>query len=374
MPEYPRSTDGAPLVEVEKLTFAYDSARVLDVDRLEVHRGDITVLTGHNGSGKTTLLKVINGLLQPSGGVVRLWGESIATGRGRRMLRSRSVLVHQKPYLFHESVASNIRYVAKLREPNARDIEARIEEALAVVRLEDVAHRRASGLSGGEKQRIAIARALAVRPDLLLLDEPTSNIDPESIRAIERALREVNRAGTTILMTTHNLATAYRLATRVYPMTAGHIEHDRNNVFRGHIENTDEYFTYFRIGGGSGSAGAGPTSAATAAAASAAAGPEKVQATGPVIRVPAQDRDTVAAVIPMDDIILSREPFESSAQNHFSGRVTAIEPYQQGRRIDVDCDGVIMSALITPYAIEQLGLGAGSEVHLAFKASAVRLY
>lgn len=333
-----------PLLEVENVSFAYDAEEVLAVDGLSVDSGDIAVLTGHNGSGKTTLLKVINGLLPQSAGVVRLWGEATTTGRGRSLLRGRSVLVHQRPYLFHESVAANIRYVVKLREPGAGDIDARITEALAAVRLEGFAHRRATGLSGGEKQRIAIARAFAVKPDLLLLDEPTSNIDPESIRAIEQALREANSAGTTILMTTHNLATAYRLATRVHPMAAGRIEQDRNNVFHGRIESTDEYFTYFRADEGA------------------------------VIRAPAQDGETVSAVIPMDDIIVSKESLQSSAQNRFRGRVARIEPYERGQRIEVDCDGVFMSALVTPYAIEQLELDIGTKVHLAFKASAVRLY
>lgn len=345
---------GRPLIEVEGLSFAYDAEPVLALDRLSVDRGDVAVLTGHNGSGKTTLLKVLNGLLSPSTGSVRLWGESIAAGRGRSLLRSRSVLVHQRPYLFHQSVEANIRYVVKLRAPGARDVDARIAESLAAVRLEGFGHRRATGLSGGEKQRVAIARALAVRPQLLLLDEPTSNIDPESIRAIEGALGETNCHGTTIVITTHNLATAYRLATAVYPMEAGRIHGDRNAVFHGGVEQTDEYFTYFRVVLGSGSAGG--------------------RATPVVIRAPAQDGDAVAAVIPMDDIIVSTEPLRSSAQNHFYGRVAAIRPYEGGRRVDVDCEGVIMPALVTPFAVEQLGLGPGAAVHVALKASAVRLY
>ncbi|MFP4374185.1 MAG: ATP-binding cassette domain-containing protein [Spirochaetaceae bacterium] len=350
---------GRALLEVEGLRFAYGAEPVLAVDEFSIRAGDVAVLTGHNGSGKTTLLKVLNGLLQPSPGVVRLFGESIATGRGRSLLRSRSVLVHQRPYLFRESVEANIRYVVKLRAPGARDLDDRLAESLAAVRLEGFAHRRATGLSGGEKQRVAIARALAVRPELLLLDEPTSNIDPESIRAIEEALREVNRRGTTIVVTTHNLATAYRLATTVYPMEAGRIRGDRNAVFRGSVEHTDEYFTYFRVTGTSGAASAGAAS---------------VQETPLVIRAPAQDGEAVAAVIPMDDIIVSAEPLRSSAQNHFHGRVSAVEPHEGARRIDVDCEGVIVSALVTPYAVEHLGLGPGADVHLAFKASAVRLY
>jgi tungstate transport system ATP-binding protein len=359
-----RGAAGRSLIEVEGLSFAYGDEPVLTVDGLSIDRGDIAVLTGHNGSGKTTLLKVLNGLLSPSAGDVRLWGESIATrrgrtgpphtARGRSMLRTRSVLVHQKPYLFHESVAANIHYVVKLREPNARDLEARVFESLAAVRLEGFADRRATGLSGGEKQRVAIARALAVHPELLLLDEPTSNIDPESVRAIEQALREANRRNTTIVITTHNLATAYRLATAVYPMEAGRIHGDRNAIFHGGVEQTDEYFTYFRVARGSSSGGR--------------------QAAPVVIRAPAQDGDAEAAVIPMDDIIVSTEPLRSSAQNRFHGRVTAIAPYEGVRRIDVDCNGVIMSALVTSYAVEQLGLGPGAEVHLAFKTSAVRLY
>lgn len=341
-----------PVVAVEQLRFAYDTTEVLAIDGLEVGHGDVAILTGHNGSGKTTLLKVINGLLTPTDGVVRLWGESIGATQGRTLMRSRSVLVHQKPYLFHESVAANIRYVVKLREPDATDVEERIESSLAAVRLAGFADRRANGLSGGEKQRVAIARALAVRPDLLLLDEPTSNIDPESIRAIESALRDANRAGTTILMTTHNLATAYRLASRVFPMAGGRLLADRNNVFHGSVDHTDEYFTYFAVRGSGTRAG---------------------ETTG-IIRTPAQNEPAEAAVVPMDDLIISREQFESSAQNHFSGQVAGIAPYAGGRRVDIYCDGTVFSALVTDYAIEQLNVETGMTLHLAFKASAVRLY
>jgi molybdopterin-binding protein len=93
-----------------------------------------------------------------------------------------------------------------------------------------------------------------------------------------------------------------------------------------------------------------------------------------VIRAPARDAEAEAAVVPMDDIIVSRARLESSAQNHFAGRVAAIVPYERGRRVDVDCGGIVLSTIITPYAIEQLDLELGNEVHLAFKASAVRLY
>ena len=351
-PERGAQRSHTPVVAVEDLRFAYDTTEVLAVDTLEVHRGDVAVLTGHNGSGKTTLLKVINGLFTATAGVVRLWGEPTDGARGRSLMRSRSVLVHQKPYLFHESVAANIRYVVKLREPDAADIDERIEASLAAVRLDGFADRRANGLSGGEKQRVAIARALAVRPELLLLDEPTSNIDPESIRAIESALREVNRAGTTILMTTHNLATAYRLASRVFPMAGGRIREDRNNVFHGSVDRTDEYFTYFAVRGSG--TGAGDTAA--------------------LIRAPAQNEPAEAAVVPMDDLIISREQFESSAQNHFAGRVAAVQPYAGGRRVNIDCEGTVFSALVTEYAIEQLNVEPGIKLHLAFKASAVRLY
>lgn len=357
-----------PLVRVSGLGFAYETTPVLDVDELSVYPGDVAVLTGHNGSGKTTLLKIVNGLLQPGSGEVKFAGSSISTQTGRSLLRARSVLVHQKPYLFHESVASNIRYVVNIREPRAPDVHERIRGSLAAVRLEGFEERRANGLSGGERQRVAIARALAVRPSLLLLDEPTSNIDPASIRAIEAALREANAGGTTILMTTHNLATAYRLATRVFPMSAGRLEADPNNVFHGEIDHTDEYFTYFRIAGtGDGDGGPGGAARPPGAAGPGGTAPSRVLA-------PAQNHAAEAAVIPMDDIIISRERIESSAQNHFAGVVTAVVPFGGGRRVDVEAAGTVFSALVTRYAVEQLDLEPGHRVHLAFKASAVKLY
>jgi molybdopterin-binding protein len=151
-------------------------------------------------------------------------------------------------------------------------------------------------------------------------------------------------------------------------MTTGRIQLDRNNVFHGRIDRTDEYFTYFAVAGGAGVPGPGVAGGAAAEASPGEARPRAV------IRAPGQNTAAEAAVIPMDDIIVSRERLESSAQNHFAGRVTAITPFDRGQRVDVDCDGIVLSALITPWAIEQLALEIGSAVHLAFKASAVRLY
>jgi molybdopterin-binding protein len=210
------------------------------------------------------------------------------------------------------------------------------------VGITELAQRHGHALSGGERQRLAVARALALRPEVLFLDEPTSNIDPESVRIIESAVTNARRAGVTILLSTHNLAIAYRISDIVLPMEAGCLRPDRNNVYHGTVEHTDAPVGRFTFEGGQ-------------------------------IVTPALDGAFTAAVVPMDDVILSRRAVASSAQNAFAGRVTETEDFEGLVRVGLDC-GFPLSALVTESAIRQLGIAEGAKVHASFKASAVRLF
>ena len=177
-----------------------------DVD-VTIERGTFTVVLGPNGSGKSTLLRLLHGLVAPTGGTIQ-WG-TLA------MRPATQAMVFQRPVLLRRSAAANIRYALELAGIRGTEAETRIADALADVGLRALADRSARVLSGGEQQRLALARAWALQPVVLFLDEPTASLDPKATRAVEDIVRDIHARGTTIVMSTHNLAQAKRLASHV---------------------------------------------------------------------------------------------------------------------------------------------------------------
>lgn len=373
------------ILHAADLSFAYDSAPVLQIAELSVEPGSITALIGHNGCGKTTLFKVANGLLAPYEGSLQFQGLPVRSAQGRQLLRRQSVYVHQHPYIFRESVAGNLAFALRTRRVAREERPERIRRALAAVGLEAFARRRADGLSGGERQRVAIARALALDPELLFLDEPTSNIDPESVALIESAVLAAKEAGTTVLLSTHNLATAYRIADRVVPMAAGRVRPNRNNIYHGQVVDTPGGETRRTDVQPRGADLAGaPARSPTDSDHHPAAPPEHDATTrrfrmpGGELVVPARPGSFTAAVVPMDDVFLARRDVTTSARNHFRGRVSEIahvEDEDAGDlyRVRLDC-GFPLDVLVTRDSLEELGIKKGSELFAGFKASAVQLF
>ncbi len=177
-----------------------------DID-LVIERGTFTAVLGPNGSGKSTLLRLLHGLARPARGTIS-WGKHDVRPRGQAMVFQRAVVLRR-------SAAANIRYALRLAGVDGAEAETRIAEALADVGLRALAGRSARVLSGGEQQRLALARASALHPEVLFLDEPTASLDPKATRAVEDIVRDIHARGTTIVMSTHNLAQAKRLASDV---------------------------------------------------------------------------------------------------------------------------------------------------------------
>jgi tungstate transport system ATP-binding protein len=330
-----------PLFRLRSVRFAYDGDPVLDLPGLEISGSEVTVLIGPNGSGKTTLLKLLNALLPVSGGGIYYRGRPLSSQTIPR-LRSESVLVHQDPYLFDGSVYGNVSYGLKVRRTPPSRVRSAVKEALQRVGLDGFDHRKARRLSGGERQRVAIARALVLDPKVLLLDEPTANVDAGSIGLLERLVLQLNAGGTAVIISTHHPAFAYRLGNRLVFLEEGRVSPGRENIFKGGVESRDESFAYFRTGDG-------------------------------VLRCPAQEGDFTTAVLPLDDVILSTQPIQTSAQNQFPGTVTGVETIDHTVRISLDC-GFPVQALITEYSVENMKVVPGAHFFVTFKASAIRLY
>jgi tungstate transport system ATP-binding protein len=208
------------LTGVEK---AYDGRSVLQVEQLAIPEGEIFALVGPSGAGKSTLLRLLNFLEPPSRGAVIYRGRSFNTTSTIPVaVRRRVTTVFQRPILLQRSVWDNVAYGLRLRGRARR--QERIESALEQVGLAHLAHQNARTLSGGEAQRVALARAMVLEPDVLLLDEPTANLDPYNVGLIEEIVCNLNeKAGTTLVLVTHNIFQARRLAHRVALLLEGEV-------------------------------------------------------------------------------------------------------------------------------------------------------
>ncbi|MES2784165.1 MAG: phosphate ABC transporter ATP-binding protein [Pseudomonadota bacterium] len=178
---------------------------------LEVATGERLALIGSNGSGKSTLLRVLNGLVQPARGSVL------------RDLATRHAMVFQRPYMLRASAIANVALGLWIAGTPWSQAKSKALDALAKVGLADVALRRANTLSGGQQQRLALARAWSLEPDVLLLDEPTSSLDPHAKREIEALMAEFAATGMTLVFASHNLGQVKRLATRVIYLEHGRV-------------------------------------------------------------------------------------------------------------------------------------------------------
>ncbi len=189
---------------------------------LDIAGDGITIVMGPNGAGKTTLLRMLHGL-------ARLGTGSIAWNVPLAQARTRQAFVFQTPVVLRRSVRDNIAFPLILRGEGRAQARARAEHWAKRVGLGDMAQRAAAVLSGGEKQKLALARALIFEPDLLFLDEPTANLDGRSMREIETILGEVTATGTRIVMATHNIGQARRLASDVVFLYRGRV-HEQNRA------------------------------------------------------------------------------------------------------------------------------------------------
>lgn len=204
-------------IRFEKVGFSAGSTRILSDINLALAPGTLTVLLGPNGSGKTTLLKLAMGLLEPSEGRISFGNKSAPVGRRR-------AFVFQKPVMLRRSVAANVAYALKMAGHSATP--ARIGQLLEQVGLLAFADRPARRLSGGEQQRLALARALGRDPEIVFLDEPTASLDPFASKGVEEIIARIAAAGVKVVMTTHDLGQARRLAGHVLFLAKGGLYSD----------------------------------------------------------------------------------------------------------------------------------------------------
>ncbi len=205
-------------IEFKGLRKSYDGRTVLDVEKGEILHRTCTAVIGPNGAGKSTLLNILAGILAADEGSISYDGSRIFPQRQVSM-------VFQEPYMISATVEKNIAYPLKIRGADKSYIKTRVDELACALGLEGQMKQQARALSGGEKQKTALARALSFHPEVLFLDEPTANIDPYTTMEIERMLTSIiEKEEITIVFITHNLAQVKRLSDRIIFMSGGRIE------------------------------------------------------------------------------------------------------------------------------------------------------
>lgn len=232
------------LISLQNIVVPRGDSFLLIVDSFDFQARQITILNGPNGSGKSTLLKTLALLQNPQKGTLCYAGRPVAAGESTRVEYRRKVtLVEQSPYLLRGTVTQNLAFGLKARGIKATEQTRRIQQGLEMVGLPGFEKRQAQELSGGEAKRVALARALALKPQVLLLDEPTANIDKTSLTAIENLLIDLPGQGIAVIMSSHDVFQAQRLSAKVVRLENGRLmgksktAHETNNhqPFKGSV-------------------------------------------------------------------------------------------------------------------------------------------
>ena len=309
------------------------------MDSLSLESGEIHTIVGPNGSGKTTLMRVLSFLEKPAGGTVTFKGNRISTGRGVPQELRRSVtLVMQDHYLFEGSVFSNIAYGLRIRGVKDPGLRRSIDTALEITALQGFGPRRAGTLSGGESKRVAIARALVLKPEVLLLDEPTANIDRRNTELIEDTVQQLKSEGLTVVMTTHDFSQAYKLGDSMVSLVSGKVvDVSPENIFPCMIS-----------------------------------GNEATIAPGVALAVQCERSGPAHVAIDPRGVILSLSELNSSARNCLAGKVVRISVEDSLVKVYVDVGTEIVS-IITEDSLESLKLRPGTSVYAVFKTVSVRV-
>ncbi len=354
------------MIDVRGVSKRFGEKEVLRDVNVTVQDGEIFGIIGPSGSGKSTLLRILNLLETPTTGQVIFDGVDIHARNDRSLaVRRRMGMVFQKPVVLTTSVFENVAAGLRIRGAEDGHLRSKVEQALEVIGLADRAEQPAKTLSGGEMQRVAIARVLVTDPALLLLDEPTASLDPLSTEMVEDLIRRINRDfNTTLILTTHDLLQGQRLADRIGVMIDGTFAQvgtpreifaapqrrsvarfvGMENILEGTVLRSDQGLATVAVG-----------SASLAAATDRRPG------------------ERVTLCIRPEDVTLHLPGSGTgSARNVFSGIVTGIRSLGPFSRIDLDC-GFPIIALVTWKAVDDLGIVPGATITVAFKVSAIHV-
>jgi len=353
------------LIEAVNISQKYGGQDILKDVSLNIEAGEVFALIGPTGAGKTTLLRLLDLLEMPAAGSIRFDGRDVTTNKSLRLqARRRMAFVLQKPVVFNISVYDNVACGLKWRKQKESVVSQRANQALELAGMAQYAKRNARTLSGGETQRLAIARALAIAPEVLFLDEPTANLDPVSTAKIEEVLAHIIGEGkTTVVMATHNMSQGQRLAGRIGVIMNGELLQigspgdifstpgnkevaefvGVDNILSGVIVNRDDELVTIDVNG-----------ALIQAISDYPIGAE------------------VHALIRPEDVTLAPHKDASSARNSFEGSIAKTFSVGALVRVEVAC-GFSLFAVVTKRSAEDLDLKVNKKIYTTFKATAVHI-
>jgi len=356
------------IVRLEGVSKRFAGKEVLSGINLEIREGELLTLLGPSGAGKTTLMRIINLFTRPSEGRLYFRDRDVAQLRGEELLKVRRsmAMVFQKPVMFTGSVFYNVAYGLKIRGYSRAEVERRVDEALRLVGLAGYEARSAHTLSGGEAQRVAFARAIVIQPELLLLDEPTTSLDPISEARVHSIIRRVKELGISVVLTTHKQHEALALGDRVAVLKDGKLQQvgppeeviyapqtrfvaeftGMVNIFEGVVEKVAEVCRV-RVG--------------------------QVQLEMPAFEASPGER--VCVGIRPEEVMLLRTdvPLNPRHRNVLEGVVEEILPQGSAMlRLRIGSGGLRISADVPRHVVEKMGVREGGKVLFSLKASCLR--
>jgi tungstate transport system ATP-binding protein len=356
-------------VRLENISKRFSGREVLSRINLEIREGELLTLLGPSGAGKTTLMRIINLFTKPSEGKLYFRDREVTRLSGDALLEVRRsmVMVFQKPVMFSGSVFDNVAYGLRIRGYSRAEIERRVKEALRLVGLEGYEERNARTLSGGEAQRVAFARAVVIQPELLLLDEPTTSLDPISEARVHSIIRKIKELGISVVLTTHKQHEALALGDRVAVLKDGKLQQvgtPQEVIYTPKTRFVAEFTGMVNIYDGI---------------------VEEVSSSECVVRVgevmltmhafEASRGERICVGIRPEEVMLLRTdvPLNPRHKNVLTGVVTDISPQGSAMlRLRISSRGFEVSADVPRHVAEKMSIHEGGEVLFSLKTSCLR--
>jgi tungstate transport system ATP-binding protein len=353
------------MIEAEGLSKIYGQKEILREISFSIPDGEVFGLIGPSGSGKSTLLRLLDLIEMPTRGALSILGEDALSPDSRFSLRRRMGMLSQKPIIFNRTVYENIALGMKFRNTSRTSIDERVRDALREIGLADYARRSARTLSGGEAQRVALARAIVTDPEILFLDEPTANLDPNSVEMIEETILRLNRdAGTTVIVSTHDMLQGQRLAGRIGVIMDGTLPQIGTTMEIFHRPATRKLAHFVQV-----------DNIFDGTIAASQGGEASINVSGKTFCAvtPRDPGKKVSILFRAEDVTIGLDKsVRTSARNVYPGRIKRLTPSGPFVHVNID-SGIDITALVTIRSAEDLALAPGKEVWISVKATAIHV-